>query len=745
MATGALPFHGDTSGVIFDSILNRAPVTPVRLNPNISPKLEEIINKALEKDRNLRYQHASDLRADLQRLKRDTESGGVAVARPSTAEAASETPATAVPASGTTAASATSPRWEILVSAAAVVVALVVAGVLLFSRKSPALTEKDYILLADFENTTGDAVFDGTLRKALAIQLQQSPYLNIVPEERISEALRLMGRAPEEKLTKTLAREVCQREGVKAMLSGSIASLGSQLVIALDAVNCQSGETLGSEQVEAAGKDAVLGALGKMASGMRERLGESLSSIRKLDTPLERATTPSLEALKAFSLGDKLREKSGQEAMPLFKRAIELDPNFALAYARLGAIYANLGEYQLSRQYRMKAFELRDRVSELERLYITVGYYVGVTRETHKVVETSELWKQTYPRATIPRSYLAIVYNLLGEFEKALENAQEGAQLDPNDSFLQSNLSLCYGSLGRLKESKEIAERAVARWPDGDSFRGDLYALASLEGDAAGMQRQLKWAKGRPAEADFHDAASATEASAGRLQKARELSRLGVEAARRRNFAEVAEVLLLRQALVQVLFGNPREARELVQRLSPDQKSADVLPALALALAGEASGAEALSEKAHQRSPLFPWLNQVGLPEARAAIALERGNPARAVELLEPVRPLERAVVWPNYLRGLALLRMGKGAEAAVEFQAVIDKKYPAYAPGRRYPRVYDPVRAVARLWLARALVVQGNKEKARAAYQAFLMLWKDADPDIPILREAKAEYAKLK
>jgi tetratricopeptide (TPR) repeat protein/predicted Ser/Thr protein kinase len=753
MATGALPFQGDTSGVIFDGILNRAPVAPVRLNPNVPPKLEEIINKALEKDRNLRYQHASELRADLQRLKRDTESGGVAVARAASAELAAGSEATKQPVSGMVATTgmpsgataavesgaepAANKRWKIAVPAAVLALALAFAGVVLYSRRSPALTEKDSIVLADFENTTGDAVFDGTLRKALAIQLQQSPYLNVVSEERLQEAMRLMGRAPEEKLTKAVAREVCQREGVKAMLSGSIAGLGSQYVIALEAVNCQSGETLASEQVEAAGKEAVLGALGKTTSGMREKLGESLSSIQKLDVPLERATTPSLEALQAFSLGDKLRNKSELEAAPFFKRAIELDPSFALAYARLATVYGNLGERELDRQYATKAFELRDRVTEPERLYITARYYSGVTGDSSKWIETYELWKQTYPRATIALNNLALAYNARGEFEKALQNAQEGVHLDPNHPFPADTLAWCHASLGHVKEAKEIWQKASAQWPDYSAPHFGLYVIGFLEGDEDGMRRQLEWAKGRPDEFSFSSAASMTEAYAGRLRKARGLTKGASALAHQRNLAGVAEKALVDQALVEALFGNAREARQLAERLSPDQRSANGLPALALALAGDATGAEALAEEAHQRWPLSTFLDEFA--EARAAIALGRGNPERAVEALEPARRWERAWVWSNYLRGLAFHRMGRGVEAAEEFQAVIDKKYPTYST---YP--FDPVRAVARVGLARAYAMAGNKEAARAAYQEFLTLWKDADADIPILKEAKAEYAKL-
>jgi tetratricopeptide (TPR) repeat protein len=727
----------------------------VRLNPNVPAKLEEIIHKALEKDRNLRYQHASELRADLQRLKRDTESSGVAVARaesPTGAQAPQQADSRPVATGSSTAAAeggavrAAGKGWKLLVPAGVVTLALAVAGVVLYSRRSPALTEKDFILVADFENATGDAVFDGTLRKALAIQLQQSPYLNIVPDERIGEALRLMGRPAEEKLTKAAAREVCQREGVKAMLSGSIASLGSQYVIALDAANCQSGETLASEQVEAASKEAVLGALGKSASAMREKLGESLSSIQKLDVPLERATTTSLEALKSFSLGGAVRNKSDLEAIPFYKRAIELDPDFALAYARLGAIYGNLREEKLSREHRTKAFELRERVSELEKFYIMSHYYNGVTREQDRFAETAELWKEMYPRATTPRNNLAVAYNARGEFEKALQNAQEGVQLDPNDVFLQTVLSLCHGSLGSLKEYREIAERAAERWPDSLLFRRQLHAAAFLEDDAAEAQRHLEWARGRPgAEIQFlYPAKSATEAYAGRLRQARESTRMGMEAATRRNLKDLAAEFPVRQALAEALAGNKREARDLLQRLTPDELSEDALPALALALAGDAAGAEAVAEKAHERWPLWPFLNEVGLPEARAAIALERGDPARALEALEPVRRWERAMIWAHYLRGLALLRMGKGAEAAAEFRATIDKKYPGAILDRRHFRTYDPVRAVARVGLARALVASGEKEKARAAYGEFLTLWKDADADIPILREARAEFAKL-
>ena len=732
MVTGVLPFRGETTGVIAEAILNRTPVAPVRLNPDVPPKLEEVITKALEKDRKLRYQHASDIRAELQRLKRDTESGRATVA----AADAGVKPAHK------------STRWVVAV-VTILVIGLVVGGWLFFSHKAHALTDKDTIVLADFTNTTGDEVFDDTLKQALAVDLGQSPFLNILSETQVRQTLREMTRSPNERLTRDLAREVCQRAGSKAYLAGSIAALGTQYVIGLEALNCASGDVLAREQVTAAGKEQVLPALGQAASKLRNEVGESLSSVQKFDVPLEQATTNSLEALKAFTLGVKSWNEKGQaEAIPFFKRAIELDPNFAEAYSWLGADYYGLNQPSLGADYLKKSFDLRDRVTEREKFDITTIYYGLATGELEKANQTYELWIQLYPRDDLAYGNLGADYMYLGQYEKAATETREALRLNPNDSNGYANLGEIYLALNRFDEARATTEEAQGRKLEDIGLHPNLYALAFFQGNAAAMKQQADWAIGKPGDEDrMLSLESDTEAWSGRLGKARELSRQAVETVRRSDEKEPAALWQANAAIREALFGNTEAARRnaaAAVALAPGSRNAEAQAALAYALADDAAHAQSLADDLAKRFPLDTVVQSVWLPTIRAQIETGRRNAARSIELLQAAAPYElgtlsgsasSSCLYPVYVRAQAYLGAQQGQLAAAEFQKILDHRGLLWncATG-----------ALAHLGLGRAYASQSDTAKARAAYQDFLTLWKDADPDIPILQQAKAEYAKL-
>jgi tetratricopeptide (TPR) repeat protein len=770
MATGQLPFRGDSSAVIFEAIMNRAPVATVRLNPDLPPKLEDIINRALEKDRNLRYQHASDMRAELQRLKRDTEtgrvaaagSGAVAVAQDSGFQVAAPQPAPALgsppaarPSSSSHAAAAVEvpaaasrKPWHLLIPAAVVIVAALIASGLYFrSRPATPLTGKDTVVLADFTNTTGDSVFDDTLKQALTVQLEQSPFLNILPQQIVDETLKLMGRSPGQHLTREIAREVCQRTGSKAMLAGSIASLGSQYVIGVNAVNCQNGNTLAEEQVTADSKEHVLKALGETTSELRKKLGESLSSIQKFDTPLEQATTSSLEALKAYTLSRKtMNEKSEVAAIPLMKHAIELDPNFAMAYATMGIMYSNIGEASLASQYSQKAYDLRDRVSEREKFRITGNYYGNVTGELEKAVQTYELWAQNYPREFFPHGYLGLLHGVVGQYEKAAAEELEASHLDPNSAVNLGNLMLTYAALNRLDEAKATYQEAMARKLDHEGLHAYRYGIAMVEGDAAEMDRQVAWGAGKLGVEDmFLSTQSDTEAFYGRLGRARAFSQRAVELARKNQQNGTAAGWQVSQALREVEVGYSDQSRKDVAAaltFSSDRYT-QALGALALARAGDSAQAQKIADNVAKEFPVDTGVNNYWLPVVRASLAINRHEPAKAIELLQPSSTYELGLIstnymgslYPLYVRGQAYLLLRQGKEAAAEFQNFLD---------HRGIVMNFPLGGLAHLGLARAYTLSGDTAKARTAYQDFFALWKDADPDIPILKEAKSEYAKL-
>ena len=638
---------------------------------------------------------------------------------------------------------AASRRWKVLVPVALVVIALLVAADLFYrSHKTQALTEKDSILLSDFTNTTGDPVFDSTLKKALAVSLGQSPYLNVVPDSKVQQTLKLMGKPPDTRLTSDIGREICQRAQVKAMLTGSIAPLGSEYVITLEAINAATGDSLAQVQEQAASKEQVLNALGLGADKLRGNLGESLASVQKFAKPLQEVTTSSLEALKAFTQGDELREKG--DALPpvaLYKRAIELDPNFAMAYARVGNQYLTVGQLDLARQNFQKAFELRERASEREKFYITDKYY-DATGQLEQSIQTMKLYAQTYPSDQTPRVNLAVAYQNLGEYDQGLTNSLEAVRLEPDSWYGYVNAAYCYTALGRFDEAKAVINTGLQKTNGGVILHASLYYIALVQADKAAQDREEVFIKDSPAfELQWVLANKAGLALAhGQRKNAHEIFAREGELAKQLELTENQAAAIQIPAWSDLIFGNTATKNESMSQATAAVALANtpdvaIASAEIAALAGDEGQARHWMEDVNRRRPLDTRFQTMFIPVVQAILFLNHGEAAKAIDVLKPGEQYDKGTTDIHFVRGRAYLLNHQPAQAAQEFQAVLNLRG-AY--------IGDPLMGIAQLYLARAYAQQNDAAKARAAYQDFLALWKDADPDILILKQAKAEYAKL-
>jgi eukaryotic-like serine/threonine-protein kinase len=732
MLAGVRPFQGETPISTAAKRLAQAAPSPRTFEPSLSAECESAILRCLEREPAKRFAKAQDV---VKALEGGASSAVGAQFQPEARATRSRR-------------QRISRRWLFVAGLAMLVLALVGGAYLRRARQSPKLTEKDSIVLADFTNTTGDTVFDDALRQGLAVQLEQSPFLSLVSEERIQQTLRLMGHSPGTRLTPQIARDLCQRTGGAAVLNGSIENLGAQYILGIKAVNCRTGDSLAEEQSRAVGKEHVLEAMDKAASTLRAKLGESLATLDKFDTPVEQATTPSLEALQAFSLGWTMIGKADRaSAVPLLRRAIRLDPNFAMAYAVLGTSYAVLGEAGLSAENTRRAYELRARVSEREKFYIESHYEDFVNGDPGKARQIYELWVKTYPRDALPLHILCSVNHVLGQFDKGLAAAREALRLDPNSASNYNLVVASYLALNRLKEAQAVADEAQSRGFDSPYLRFSLYDLAFLRNDAAGMAQQVAWSNDKPGVEDvLLEAEGETAAYFGRLRKANEFTRRAMASAERVEERETAANYEADSAVQEAFFGKRAKARERAGAALALSNGRDVEfeAALSLADVGDTRRAQTLAADLAKRFPRNTLVQFNYVPTIQAEIALSQNSPAKAIEALRGAAPYELGLaesfpVWislyPVYVRGKAYLANRQATEAVAEFQKILDHRGVVFN---------EPIGALAHLQLARAYALQGDRARARAKYRYFLALWKDADHGIPIFEEADFEYSNL-
>jgi serine/threonine protein kinase/tetratricopeptide (TPR) repeat protein len=779
--TGHKAFTGEDAIDTLNKIIRGSPPPITDFRPDASKRLQRIVRRCLAKNPKDRYQTAKDLNIELWELRRELANraemditgapasieaaAGVHLKRPSPESTASSSrPARASSAEYLISQVKLHKRGAILsmgvlfLTAALILfwyfthtrAAVLATGLLaltlslmffFYFRRTRAvpLTDKDTIVLADFLNTTGDAVFDGTLKLALAVQLGQSPFLNIFGDDHIREALRFMDRSPDERVTRDVGREICLRQGLKALLAGSIAALGSHYVITLEAINALTGDAIAREQTEAESKEQVLRKLGEAATRLRKKMGESLASIQKFDAPIEQATTSSLDALKAYSMGRELAlGNKDREAMPFLRRAVELDPNFALAYDKLAGSYSNAGQQELAIEAFQKAFDLRERSSEYEKLRIAADYHAFATFETDKFIEGYELLVRTYPRDFVAWNNLGNRYNSVGQFEKAAEACRESIRLNPNWVIPRNNLALAFIFLNRFDEARQVLQEALAQELESTTTHSHRYSIAFVQGDAAAMKQQIDWASGRPDEYLAQAWQAEVAAFGGQLRKQREFSQRTVELALQHEQKEAAAQFLAGQAVTEAVFGQSDRVGDLVAGAFGifRSRAAVAIAANAFSLCGDSARAQPLMDEYSKRLPTNTFWNAVNAPLYQAQIALHSEDAAQAIELLESAHRFESSGNFgPQYVRGQAHLKLNQGAEAAAEFQKILENRGWSVR-GALYPLAY--------VGLARAAVLQRDTAKARQAYQDFFVLWKDADPDNPILIEAKKEYERL-